>query len=250
MKNKVINLFKESQVAQNEEVKYSTLLEQFIVPFAPDFKDVKYYDDVFEFAINAWNFGNIKAGVPEKEFKKVLKESAKENINLGLLKRMIDYKTTHFKEFGNYIVDYEVEGALGEHVLTVVTQSQEDFMAHLFETLEAEREENEYEENFIDRSAIILKPLQPFIDWCTNLYPDDLETIKETKTYLVSYEIENLETWLKKKFDKIFQSELETWHDNKKEWPQNRNFKMFKEWFQVDMSKMVYDIERRPILKS
>lgn len=43
--------------------------------------------------------------------------------------------------------------------------------------------------------------------------------------------------------------ELDDWHMNKKEWPQKRNYKMFKEWFQIDFSSMVYDMEKRPVSK-
>lgn len=68
--------------------------------------------------------------------------------------------------------------------------------------------------------------------------------------YLISADIEDVETWLKKKFDKIFMLELEACHTNKKEWSQNRNYKMFKEWFQIDISTMVYDLEKHPIYKS
>lgn len=67
MKKKVIKLFPNSQIVKNNGVKYSTLLEQFITPFARDFDDVEFYDDIFEFAINAWNYGNIKLILPDKE---------------------------------------------------------------------------------------------------------------------------------------------------------------------------------------
>jgi len=44
--------------------------------------------------------------------------------------------------------------------------------------------------------------------------------------------------------------ELDEWHDNRKEWPQKRNYKMFNLWFRVEISEMIYDLEKKPILKS
>ena len=44
--------------------------------------------------------------------------------------------------------------------------------------------------------------------------------------------------------------ELNDWHDNKKEWPQKRNYKMFKLWFRVEISEMIYDLEKKPVSKS
>jgi hypothetical protein len=70
MKNKVISLFGNNKIVQNTGVKYSELLEQFMSPFVNEFRDTEYIEDIFEFAINAWNFGNMKALMPQEEFKK------------------------------------------------------------------------------------------------------------------------------------------------------------------------------------
>lgn len=249
MKNKVINLFNKPQIVQNKGVKYSTLLEQFITPFANDFADVEYYDDVFEFAINAWNFGNMKLILPEGESDAAINAVKGQDINLDLLKRMMDYKVSHFKEYTNFISDYEIKGSSSDPVLSVITQEKDAFLATMVENLEAENTEADFEENYINRTAIIVKPLQPFLDWCFNLYPNEIDEFKETRTYLISEEIEDVEVWLKKKFDKVFMFELESWHFNKKEWPQKRNYKMFQEWFQIDISTMVYDFETKPVFK-
>ena len=44
--------------------------------------------------------------------------------------------------------------------------------------------------------------------------------------------------------------ELDGWHTNKKEWPQKRTYKMFKEWFRIDISTAVYDIENKTLYRS
>jgi hypothetical protein len=66
----------------------------------------------------------------------------------------------------------------------------------------------------------------------------------------VNEEIKDLDQWLRKKLDSFLILELETWHSNKKEWPQKRNYKMFKEWFPTDISTFVYVIEKKPISKA
>ena len=253
MKNKVINLFSQPKIVQNTGVKYSALLEQFIAPFANDFADVEYYDDIFEFAINAWNFGNMQLILPEGESDAAINAAINavkgQDINLDLLKRMMDYKVSNFKEYTNFIEDYEIKESGSDPVLSVITQEKDAFLTTMLESMEADNEQNDFEENYINRTAIIVKPLQPFLDWCSNLYPNDTDEMQEARTYLISEEIEDVEVWLKKKFDRIFEFELESWHFNKKEWPQKRNYKMFKEWFQIDISPMVYDFETKPVLK-
>jgi hypothetical protein len=254
MKNKVINMFG-NKIVPNTGVKYSTLLEQFMTPFANEFKNLEYIEDIFEFAINAWNFGNMKIITPDQEFEKSILSVQDKNgeINLSLLKKMVDYKVSNFKEYESFIVDYELkEVKSGEDpILRVLTQDKEAYLENMISTLENEVTQDDFEENYNNRSAIIIKPLQPFLDWLNNLYPnEEMGDIRDINTYLVTDEIEDLETYLKKKFDKFFMMELEEWHTNKKEWPQKRNYKMFNLWFRVETSTMIYDLEKKPILKS
>lgn len=250
-KNKVIDLFGGKNVIKNTtEISYSKLLEQFLAPFENDFPEDFYRDDIFGFAVNAWNFGNMSLLVPKEEFKKLMDLAAKEVDYFPLLRKMMDYKAANFKAYSNFITDFEISEENRNDVLTVVTQEAEDYLAEMASAFEDDLA-GDFEENYINRSAIILKPLKPFADWLFNLYPEDgYPVFIENNIYLVNDEIDDLEDWLKKKFDKFFMSELENWHTFKKEWPQKRTYKMFKQWFQVDFSTMVYDTERKPVRKS
>jgi hypothetical protein len=252
MKNKIIDLFGNNEVVPNNGVKYSELLEKFMNPFASNFKDYEYIEDIFEFAINAWNFGNMKVLMPQEEFEKTTDLIQENDINFVLLNKMIDYKVSKFKEYTNFIVDYELTQTNAAPILKVTTQEQEPYLSDMMNTLENVVTQDDFEENYINRSAIIIKPQQPFLDWYSNLYPEnDFENvIKETNIYLVDDTIDDVEKWLKKKFDKFFMMELEERHNNKKEWPQKRNYKMFNLWFRVEISEMIYDLEKKPILKS
>lgn len=250
MKNKVINLFNKPQIAiPNQGVKYSQLLEKFLEPFINDFDGVEFFEDIFEFAINAWNSANMKLLLPKEENDALFNTLENNDINVALLNRMINYKISHFKNYTNFIVDYDLEETIEDPILKITTQEQDAYLKAMLEKFDQEDLEDDFHENYINRSAIIIKPMQPFIEWCSNLYPEDLDDITETRTYLISGDIEDIDSWLVKKFDKLFTFELESWHSNKKEWPQKRNYKMFKEWFQIDISKMIYDFEKNPIQK-
>jgi hypothetical protein len=256
MKNKVISLFGNNKIVQNKGVKYSQLLEQFIAPFVNEFRDTEYIEDIFEFAINAWNFGNMEIILPKGALERKTELINEKDINSVLLRKMIDYKVSNYKEYENFIVDYELKDVkAGEDpILSIVTQEKEAYLAIMMDTLDNEVTECDFAENYINRSAIILKPQQPFIDWYFNLNPEDElsfeDDIKKTNIYLVDDRIDDIEKWLIKKFDKFFMMELDEWCSVKKNWPQKRNYKMFKQWFQVDVSAMIYDLEKKPILKS
>ena len=254
-KGKVLNLFGDNKIGQNKEEKYSTLLEKFISPFAHEFIAFEYQEDIFDFAINAWNFGNMSSIIDKKEFKEILSLAEDDDINYPLLKKMITHKVSNFKEFTNFIVDFEIEQINDILKLTVATEKEESYMTNMMvESSEPESSKNDFEENFINRSAISLKPLQPFKDWYDSIYPDskfDESTHNEVNIYLINNSnFDDIEAYLKKKFDRYFMMELDGWHTNKKEWPQKRTYKMFKEWFRIDISTAVYDLEKTPVSKA
>ena len=250
MKNKVINLFNNKKV-QNTEVKYSELLEQFMRHFTNDFIDIEYFEDLVEFGINAWNFGNLKVLVPKEDFLKTTNSIEDEDVDLVLLNKMINYKVSKFKKYTNFILDYELTETNADPILEVTTQPEEDYLSNILNSIDNEINEDDFEENYINRKAIIIKPKQPFLDWYCSLYPEnDLEEeVEEPNIYLITEAISDVEKWLRKKFDKFFTLELADCEENKKKWPQRRNYKMFTLWFRVEISEMVYDLEKKPVLK-
>lgn len=249
MGNKIINLFGDSEYTDNTGKKYSELLQQFITAFSYDFSETEDFEEIIDFAIIAWNFGNMRVIVPEQEYEEIMLVAAKDDLDVALINKMTAYKAANFSEYSNFILDYEIEKTDNDIVLALTTQEEEIYFASLSEEMDFDNSENEYEENYINRTAILVKPLQPFLDWCSNLYPEEIDEMSEINTYLISEDIYDVDTWLKKKFDTIFKYELEAWHSNKKEWPQRRNYKKFKQWFQVDISRMVFDMEKEPVSK-
>jgi len=250
MKNKVINLFGNKAVIQNKGVKYSELLEQFLTPFAKDFADDAYYEDIIEFVIYAWNFGNLKILLPGYDSQAAIRATGDKNVDFKLLDRMIDHKASKFKEYPNFIVDYEIKETSGGPILSVFTQEKEAYLESLLAQNEEKHAEDDFGESYVNRSAIMVKPLQPFLDWATTVDPESEDDDFERNTYLISDNIEDPEAWLKKKYDRIFVPELEFWEADKKKWPQNRNYKMLRQWFKIDISTIVYDLEKQPVSKS
>ena len=126
-KNKVISLFGNKKVVKNEGVKYSELLEIFMSPFQNDFSEDFFLEDIFDFAILAWNFGNMKVIAPNEEFEKIIATASKEDINFSLLKKMIDHKIKNFKVYTNFIVDFELNETDNHPILSVITQEEENY---------------------------------------------------------------------------------------------------------------------------
>lgn len=101
----------------------------------------------------------------------------------------------------------------------------------------------------INRSAVIIKPKQPFIDWLNSI-PDDsisftLEQILEDNITFLIPEYDNPEdsrNYVKKMNSQIFEWELWGWIVTKELWPKNRNWEMFQEWFSFEINSEIFDL--------
>ncbi len=105
----------------------------------------------------------------------------------------------------------------------------------------------------IDRNAIIIRPKKPFFDWINSIYPKDEPSTKndEYNIYLIR-EMDNNDLilkWIKKNFEDLFSNELNDWCTDEKKWPKNRDFKMFSDWFEIEISSMILDLEDGPVTK-
>jgi len=105
----------------------------------------------------------------------------------------------------------------------------------------------------IDRNAIIVRPKKPYFDWLNQVMPEEepINQNDENNIYLVR-EMESNEDvlkWVKKHFELIFDNELNDWYTDEDKWPQQRTYKMFSEWFEIEICSMVLDLEEDPITK-
>ena len=93
---------------------------------------------------------------------------------------------------------------------------------------------------------MLVRPKQPYMDWARSL--DDSGLIPnrdgERTVYLIpEYESdEEAMTVLSRCFGEIFEIELAGWHLVEDDWPKNRTFAMFKEWFSLELHSCVEDM--------
>ena len=106
----------------------------------------------------------------------------------------------------------------------------------------------------IDRNAVIVKPKKPFYNWVDSLYPDDDPSVNrkdEFNIYLVQEMDSNEEVrrYIELHFESIFANELNDWNTDEDKWPANRTFKMFIDWFDMEINSMILDLEEYEITK-
>jgi len=99
----------------------------------------------------------------------------------------------------------------------------------------------------INRCVVVVRPKQPFIDWAAALPDADdvLPTVEgEGTVYLIpsiGYP-DDADRFLAELFGDIFDEELWAWHRARADWPANRDFRMFKEWFTIEVHSLVFDL--------
>lgn len=105
----------------------------------------------------------------------------------------------------------------------------------------------------IDRNAILVRPKKLFYDWVNKMFKKDkpISESDENNIYLIREmeSNEEIRRWVKKNFDKIFVNELNDWCTDESGWPTNRTYKMFCDWFDVEVHSMVLDLEEFPVTK-
>jgi hypothetical protein len=101
----------------------------------------------------------------------------------------------------------------------------------------------------VNRTAVVIRPKQPFVDWLNSVPGESsdntLERISsENTTFLIPEFFGHNESlvYIKKIYDQIFEFELFGWYTDEDLWPEKRTWKMFQEWFDIEMNSEVFDL--------
>lgn len=104
----------------------------------------------------------------------------------------------------------------------------------------------------INRNAVIIRPKQPYINWASqldnsNITPDEND---EPTIYLISEYNDDSSAWviLEQTYNYIFDAELHAWHIRTSDWPVNRTFEMFRDWFDIIFVSTIADLGSGSIL--
>jgi hypothetical protein len=103
--------------------------------------------------------------------------------------------------------------------------------------------------NMINRSALVVEPAQPFMDWLHRVDPTSaqltLEDLRQEPTIYLLPEWETQEEALQHLTDvssEIFEEQLNDWYRVPSVWPEDRELNAFLCWFDCSFHSMVVDI--------
>ena len=106
--------------------------------------------------------------------------------------------------------------------------------------------------HIINRTALTVIPKQPYIRWANALDDngpklDVNDPHYEPTVYLIDEVTDDmaLNSALRRYCSQIFENELANWHLLVADWPQKRDLRTFKDWFEVKVSTVVLDLSKR-----
>lgn len=101
----------------------------------------------------------------------------------------------------------------------------------------------------INRSAIVVMPAQPFLDWLHRVDPTSteltLEDLRGDPTIYLLPECENEEAARESLRDvctEIFEEQLDGWRRVRSAWPIQCNFDTFTQWFEYSFHSVLVDL--------
>ena len=101
----------------------------------------------------------------------------------------------------------------------------------------------------INRSALVVRPKEPYIQWALSLDDSsahlEADLREQFSVYLVARDPEEAEESapIENYYSRIFELELEEWHLDMDDWPENRDLVTFHEWFSVEAHSLIVDLE-------
>ncbi len=106
----------------------------------------------------------------------------------------------------------------------------------------------------INRSAVIITPAKPFLDWLHQADPASAELSledlrREATIYLLPEYDTNDEALahLRNRCGEIFEEELEGWCRLPSAWPADRSFSTFVHWFEYSIHSVLLDLCDDPL---
>jgi hypothetical protein len=107
----------------------------------------------------------------------------------------------------------------------------------------------------LNRSAIVVKPRQPFLDWLHSADPTShrltlRDSTREPTIYLIPEcdTEEDVREVLEELCEEIFVAQLAGWFRDEQAWPQDLGFDAFCRWFDFQHHSMLVDLCDEPLI--
>ncbi len=236
---------------------YSAMLLDLAQPYIGRDPQPEDIEENLQLAIIAWNAALSKAlGLPgfDQLLEAMIREANVTGIGKDIIKEQVAAKLEKYPDHMNFIQDYKIwKDDKGVLQVEVISQSFDDFVADIGQEEEDTFDESQYEQGYVNRSVLMVKPKSAFWNWFRQKDPGftEPEMPIEYHVYLVEeiMAVQQVMACLKKRFEQIFINELSAWTADEALWPAKRTYKLFCEFFEFEFHSQVFDLEEEPVVK-
>lgn len=106
---------------------------------------------------------------------------------------------------------------------------------------------------FLNRDILVVRPAEPFIAWAQGLDEQetlDPEGVRAASNAFLIPEFEDEEetwTWIEENCATVFEYMLHDWSLDPEEWPADRSWSVFQDWFSFEHVPMAWDLVDEPL---
>lgn len=106
---------------------------------------------------------------------------------------------------------------------------------------------------FLNRRVVVVRARQPFEEWAKGVDESAEDAYDSREGWTNAYLIPDFEDeedswhWLEEHCDTIFEMELDSWFMDPKGWPESRGWDRFREWFEVELIELAWDLVDEPL---
>jgi hypothetical protein len=104
----------------------------------------------------------------------------------------------------------------------------------------------------LNRTAVTVVGAEPYLEWTRSRDADFAKgqitvSVPLTRSYGSAFLLpefeqeEDLQEWIEENHSWLFDFQLSAWTEDESNWPPDRDLKMFREWFRVDIHSVVVD---------
>lgn len=97
--------------------------------------------------------------------------------------------------------------------------------------------------SYLSRTALIVQTKAPYTTWANSVLPGGPQHTPHRTVYLTEDDAADGDAVVRAHFDEIFDHELYSWNEDRAAWPRMRTWKMFREWFDVEVVEPVVDLD-------
>lgn len=265
--NKKLQGLAQQELFDESDASYPDMLMDLISPYLSPNPEPLELEEKLQLGVVAWNMGIAQSlGLPG--VKEMMNESIKtmsiKSAGAVIVKKMMVAKQNRYGGYNNFIENIEmITDKAGKLQVVVSSRNIFDFMnsdEEVYDDFDEDfmededfPDETQFEEGFVSRNALMVKPKAAFLEWQATVSNQNTaqKVPIESNVYLMNEMISKAENrkWIQKNFDRIFTLELINFTDTVDLWPANRNFKMFQAFFDVEFHGFVYDLEDEPVVK-